>query len=508
MKHSLKKRLIWLFIGVLIAAILICAVFSYICVSRNDIPGSMPDGFSPSFLHTFLTAVIPAVILPAVVFIILYIRLQKNIILPLQVITERMEKYDPTDENPAPEICSQDEIQQLSSAFGKMSGNISACIRDLESTTAEKEYNRACSDIARRIQNDTVPGSFHEKTEQIDISALTKPANEVCGDFYDCFGFDEEKYCALIGDVSAKGIDGMLVMALVKNLLHERIIQLKDPAAAIKSINRELCARNPEKISVTLFAMILDLKTGAVRYVNAGHNPPVIISADTVKDLKTEPGIVLGLFEDAEFHTDSFLLRKDEGILLYTDGIIEAGSPEKSLSGKERLPDLIKMNLSSESRTGSDALEDLLNAFSDGCEQTDDMSGVLLFYRGMDEQKDLPVSPDSFETIKQDILEYCDESNNAKMIILACEEAFMNIVKYSGATELHFLCSREGDILTVEFSDNGICFDPLSQPLKDDVDFSNDGKSGLGIRFIRTITVDSGWLYKDGRNFLTLKFAI
>ena len=92
--------------------------------------------------------------------------------------------------------------------------------------------------------------------------------------------------------------------------------------------------------------------------------------------------------------------------------------------------------------------------------------------------------------------------------MLACEEAFVNIVRYANATEADYRVRRDGDLLTVELRDNGVRFDPFSETLKQDDDFSSMDEGGLGIRFIRNLAASAEWSYVDGRNVLTLVFGI
>ncbi len=461
-----------------------------------------------AIVKQFLVRVLPVTAFLIIAFLVLYYLLRRRLIRPLHAVAARMEQFDPSTKNEPLSIRSQDEIQQIADAFEKMSGDIRTYIRNIETITAQQQYARAQLDVARRIQYGMVPASFHDRRDGLDVCGLMRPAKEVGGDFYDCFLRPDGQYCALIADVSGKGIAGALFMALTKNLVRERIMHCEDPADALNSVNDDLCAQNPEGMFVTLFAMLIDPQTGVVRCANAGHNPPVLLKRGSAAYMKPKPGIALGLFPDADIETETMTLAPGEGVLLYTDGVTEAVNTEKTFYGTERLLMLLQTLDRTDSRAAVTAVEESVDAFFAGCEQFDDITVVAVYAAGADGRTALPLTLDAFGPVRQRILSECEGSANAKKIVLACEEAFVNIVQYANATEADYRVRREGDLLTVELRDNGARFDPLSEPLKQDDDFFSMDEGGLGIRFIRSIASDAKWNYTDGRNVLTLVFRL
>ncbi len=454
----------------------------------------------------FMTRAFPAAAVFIIGFLTLFILLRRRVIQPLHTVAERMERFDPAKESEPLTIRSQDEIQQIADAYEKMSSDIRTYIGSIAAITAEQEYERAQLEVARRIQYGMVPASFRSYRDGVEVCGLMHPAKEVGGDFYDCFRLQNGQTCVLIADVSGKSVAGALFMALTKNLVRDRIMQYGDPAEALNSVNDELCTQNPEGMFVTVFAMLTDPATGTVRYANAGHNPPVLMKNGTAEYLNPDPGIALGLFEDAGILTGTMTLARGDGILLYTDGVTEAVDANHAFYGKDRLLDLTRE--CGKSGGVVDAVNESVAAFASGCEQFDDITAVAVFYHGMPDRMTLRVSLDGFAPVKREILTQCGGSANARKTVLACEEAFVNIVRYSNATEADALVKREDGTLTVEFRDNGIRFDPFSEPLKQDDDFLTMDEGGLGIRFIRTIASDAKWAYRDGRNLLTLQFPI
>lgn len=461
-----------------------------------------------AIVKQFLILLLPVISIMIAAFIILYLLLQIRLIRPLHTVAERMEQFDPAANDVPLVIRSQDEIQQIAEAFEKMSSEIRTYIGNIETITKQQEYERAQLDVARRIQYGMVPGSFHDCRDNVDVCGLMRPAKEVGGDFYDCFLRPDGQYCALIADVSGKGVAGALFMALTKNLVRERIMRFADPADALNSANDDLCEQNPEGMFVTLFAMLIDPKTGAVRFANAGHNPPVLLRDGTAQYLKPKPGIALGLFPGADIETETMVLAPGDGILLYTDGVTEAVSAERTFYGTERLQALLETLGQTDSRTAVKAVEESVDRFFCGCDQFDDITIVAARFTGTDGRTAFPLTLEAFEPVKREILAESAGSANAKKIVLACEEAFVNIVRYANATEADWRIKREGDSLTVELRDNGVRFDPFSKPLKEDDDFLSMDEGGLGIRFIRSIASDTNWTYTGGRNVLTLVFKV
>ena len=457
----------------------------------------------------FLNAILPVVIVLLAAFVALFVLFRKRVIQPLRTISERMAAFDPATEPEPMEIESQDEIRQIADAFEKMSGDIRDYLGNIERITSEQAHLNAQMDIARRIQYGMVPGSFHAERGRIDVSGSMQAAKTVGGDFYDSFFLENGSYCAVIGDVSGKGVSAALFMTMAKTMLRDSIKQGLSPAAALNRVNSELCETNPEGMFVTVFALTLNAATGEMRYANAGHNPPLLLRRDGAEWLFPDPGVALGLFEDAGIENGSETLSPGEGILLYTDGITEAVSADRRFYGAERLRTLLSDVALHGSAAAVEAVKTDVAAFSAGCEQFDDMT--LLSLRRQEEsdgERSLPVTIRSLDVIKNTVLGACGESKEAKQALLACDEAFSNIVSYSGAKNAFFACRREGEELTVRFRDDGVRFDPFAENAAPEKDFDELDSGGMGIRLIRQIASRYAWTYENGNNVLELTFKL
>ena len=458
----------------------------------------------------FATIIVPVTGALLSAFAALFILIRRRVIAPVRTISERMGRFDPAQKPEPLHITSRDEMQQIADSFEKMSRDIRAYIDNIERITEERAQAEAQMDAARRIQYGMVPAAFHQEKDGAEVTAAMQPAKEVGGDFYDSFFLDSGELCAVIGDVSGKGVSAALFMAMTKSMLREQLRRGVSPAEALEQVNDELCAANPEGMFVTVFAFVLDLETGELRYANGGHNPPLLLRAERAEYLRPKPGIALGMFEGMKMGTGSVVLQPGEGILLYTDGITEAINADQQFYGEKRLCTL----LSEPPVHGSDAavgtVKRSVEAFSTGCEQFDDMTLVSVFYRGRHaaETIDLPADMRSFDAVKAAVLEAGSDSPHVKKILLACDEAFSNIVSYSGAQHITFSLRRDADVLDVTFRDNGTRFDPFAAGASEEKDFDDLDMGGMGISLIRQIAARAAWRYEDGYNVLQLTFKL
>ena len=325
---------------------------------------------------------IPVVIVSLILFLIQMSILQRKVFKPIKKISERMNKFV---ENRGKEIeplkiTSHDEIREISDSFYKMSDEIVEYIKDIKQLTKEKVEADVQIEVARGIQYGIVPHNYEIKNEKYNAYACTYSCKYIGGDFYDCFTLENGNICIVIGDVSGKGVSAALFMAMAKTVIRELLKVGKTPAQALNLANDELCESNPEGMFVTVFAAVLDTKTGVLTYANAGHNKPILLS-DKIDYLNVEPGIALGLFEDAGINEANIQLKSQQGILLYTDGVTEAVNPQDVFYGEKRLlENMQKLNSINNSEEIANYIKNSVYEFYGDREQTDDLTLVSLIY--------------------------------------------------------------------------------------------------------------------------------
>ena len=465
------------------------------------------------FRTSFLKRMAPKAVLLAAAQAMILLLVKRRIIVPINAISENMERFA-RDSSHVPEplnIRSRDEIGEIGRAFEKMTGDISAYVNNIEALTKERLETNVQLDIARRIQYGLVPETTALDEPGCGVSAMTRPAKAVGGDFYDCFRRDDAGVCVFIGDVSGKGISAAIFMAMAKTMLREKLRSGLGPAEALNQANAALCAQNPEGLFATAFVAVLNPQTGEMLYANAGHTYPVLLRK-TPSLFRPDQGIALGIFEDSDIRESTLRLAPGEGILLYTDGVTEAVNPRRQFFGEARLVDALR-NIPLSADTAGEAVRLVFGAVQDFCEgneQFDDLA-VLALVRREDQTergwKALPVSLSSFNEIRQSVFSALGETPDARRVLLVCDEVLANIVRHSHARNLRFSLVREGDTLRTAFMDDGIPFDPVTAPAGDkEFDLLDSG--GMGLHMIRQSSSKIEYERKEDRNILTLHFSL
>jgi sigma-B regulation protein RsbU (phosphoserine phosphatase) len=232
-----------------------------------------------------------------------------------------------------------DEVGRLAAAFNQMSFELDRYIRELTETTAAKERIQSELNIASQIQRSILPSTFppFPQKDEFELFALIQPAREVGGDFYDFFLLDDNQLALVMADVSDKGVPAALFMMVSRTLIKSIARRKKSPAEVLAEANDLLCQGNDAAMFVTLFLAYYDLKTGEIVYANGGHNPAVIVAADgSTREFGAKTGAALGLMPDLAYKQNTETLAPDEILVLYTDGVNEAVSPDKTMFGMER----------------------------------------------------------------------------------------------------------------------------------------------------------------------------
>ena len=281
-----------------------------------------------------------------------------------------------------PKITSQDELKELHDSFENLQKSLVQYIEELKSTTANKERIESELRIASSIQMGMIPESFPAFPERKDLllSAKLVPAKEVGGDLYDFFIKDEKLYF-IIGDVSGKGIPASLVMAVTCRLFRSVASYLNNPQEIISSLNDSLSDGNESNMFCTAFLGILDLKTGHLKYCNAGHNAPLTIGPEgNVSSIDIVPNLPLGLFNGFPYEGQETEIEKGTMIYMFTDGVNEAENNEKELLGDAKIESLLKNNAFMEPGDIIDITFDQIRCHADGAEQSDDITVMCIKY--------------------------------------------------------------------------------------------------------------------------------
>ena len=237
-------------------------------------------------------------------------------------------------------VVGNDEISELATAFNNMTTSLKEYITNLTSLTVEKERIGAELNVATHIQSSMLPSIFPAFAEDttFDIYATMNPAKEVGGDFYDFFKVDDKHLAIVAADVSGKGIPAALFMVIGKTLIKDHTSVDKNLADVFYEVNNLLCESNSQNLFITAFEAIINLETGQMTYVNAGHEMPFIYrKGKNWTAEKMKPGFVLAGMENMKFATGEIQLEHGDKVFQYTDGVTEATNAKNELYGMERL---------------------------------------------------------------------------------------------------------------------------------------------------------------------------
>ena len=216
---------------------------------------------------------------------------------------------------------------------------------------------------------------------RLDVDALLEPAKSIGGDLYDVIRIDDDRVAFLVGDVTGKGVPAALFMALSKALAKSVMLRgVSSLAEAASILNEELMRDNSESMNVTMLIGLLDLATGEVMLMSAGHEHPLHIAADGAVRVHALDGGPPFCIVDFPYPDEPMKLAPGETLLLISDGVSEALDGSGALFGQERLLAAIR------GRTGAtatiEAVRDAVRAFEDGTDPTDDLTVMAVRYLG------------------------------------------------------------------------------------------------------------------------------
>ena len=373
--------------------------------------------------------------------------------------------------------------------------------------------------IARGIQMAMIPKTFPPFPERhdLDMAATIIPAKEVGGDLYDFFIRDEKLFFS-IGDVSGKGVPASLVMAVTRSIFRSIAGHENSPKTIVSGLNDALAEMNENSMFVTFFCGVLDMDTGVLKYCNAGHNPPMILTNE-ITELKVEPNLPLGILPGMEYKEQQCKMHHDDALFLYTDGLSEAENSTHQQFGLDRIKEALRGFKNSDAHLSN--IQNTVNAFVGDAPQSDDLTMLFIHYLGEARRKacrgvyniTLDNNVSQISRLAGFIEEIAGEnsldSGLAMSLNLALEEAVTNVVLYAypqgTAGTVDVSAKAHGGKLTFTLSDSGTPFDPTQVPDADtNAPLEERRIGGLGIHLVRNIMDSVKYEYSEGKNILTM----
>ena len=228
--------------------------------------------------------------------------------------------------------------------------------------------------MGNSIQISMLPHNF-PSSESVEIFATMDPAKEVGGDFYDFFFIDKTHVGIVVADVSGKGVPAALFMMMSKNIIHNLASMGLSPKEVMESANRTICANNKQRMFVTVWLGILEISTGRVTAVNAGHEIPMICQPGGEFELFEEPhGVMVGVFSKAEYEQYEFTLKKGSSLFVYTDGVAEATNASDEMFRTDRLLTALNEHKGGTQKQLLESVQREVERFAGDAEQSDDLT--------------------------------------------------------------------------------------------------------------------------------------
>ncbi|MBS1786768.1 MAG: SpoIIE family protein phosphatase [Acidobacteria bacterium] len=232
--------------------------------------------------------------------------------------------------------------------------------------------------MARDVQRAMLPDQ--PPLKGFELAARLEPALNLSGDFYDYMMLSPNRLGLMIGDVAGKGVRAAMGMAASRSILRSVARRGGSPAKVLRDANLRLHRDLGKQLLLTLVYGVLDADTKMLHYCNAGHNAPLLVKASGKwRALKTG-GLLLGVFDKQQYKTETIHLEKGDLLFFYTDGLVEAHTPQPNREdfGEGRILEFLLNNRHLKAAALIDALVNHINEFTAGAHQHDDMTLVAL----------------------------------------------------------------------------------------------------------------------------------
>ena len=410
-------------------------------------------------------------------------------------------------------VHSSDEIGVLAKAMSDMRLNLLNYIEKEKNEVKEKQKAESEMLIAQNIQKSALSTKFPDH-DAFKMSAVMFPARLVGGDFYDFFFTDREHFAIVAADVSGKGMPAALYMMKAQTLIKNITKEKHDLSEAFYQINNELYEGNDNCMFVSAFMAVIDIFTGKVEYINAGHTHPLIDNGSGYCYLRPEKNTVLGVRKNFNFVSQTLNIKKGDRLFLYTDGVTEAENEKSAFFGEENLHKTLSKPFISPEKT----LENVFAAiqkFAKTAPQSDDITMLEFCFEGINGAS-LTIDAKNenlalvIDFLKQDMAKHGIFEAVQFKVISAAEEIFANISDYAypetpnGQAEL--ITDMKDNTYMVAFIDSGQKYNPLERK---DPDVTADLKTrkigGLGIYIAKKCADEIEYFYDNNHNILRMK---
>jgi serine phosphatase RsbU (regulator of sigma subunit) len=244
--------------------------------------------------------------------------------------------------------------------------------QQMERQRLEHELQVA-SEIQQRFQPASAP-----QLNGYELQGISFPCYEVGGDYYDFIERENGNLVVALGDVSGKGTAAALLMSSLHAAIHAQVASQTRLTDAIDAVNRYLADNIPANRFVTLFYAELEPQSGILSFLNAGHNPPMIVHSGGTMEQLASGGLPLGILPNADFREGRTMLFPGDVLVIYSDGVSEAVNPQGDEFGPTRLYEVVAHNMEASAAGIRDRIESALTKFCQGTPAADDITLVIV----------------------------------------------------------------------------------------------------------------------------------
>lgn len=312
-------------------------------------------------------------------FVLIYLLIKKLVVNNIKGINLKLGNITKGNLNEIIDINSHKEFSVLSDEINQTVATLKQYINDAEARI-DKEL-----ELAKAIQHSALPSVFppYPNRNEFEIFASMYTAKEVGGDFYDFYFVDDNKLAFIVADVSGKGIPAAMFMMLAKTTIKNLAESSMKVDEVFTNANRKLCEENDTGMFLTAWMGVIDLKDGLVKYVNAGHNPPLIRQGNNdFKYFKTKPNFVLAGIDGIKYRCGELKLNAGDTIVLYTDGIVEAIDENDRFYGEDRFLNCVNLCSENNVKYLCDFIKTDVDNFVKNAKQFDDITILAFTYKG------------------------------------------------------------------------------------------------------------------------------
>jgi sigma-B regulation protein RsbU (phosphoserine phosphatase) len=504
------------------------AILLVVIIASGFLLNSLYDIYGLTYHRHLLATLFSIVLISFILFFLFF--LIRRIVTPLNTLAKVFEemtksKFNLSSKNKTTlkKLSSySDEVSTLINSFLKFERLYKQFRSQLRRSTRQREKLENSLAIAAGIQLSllpNVPGMLSHPN--IDLYALLESAEKVGGDWYDFFFLDDTSLFFVLGDVSDKGISAALFMAIVKTHLSSIVEFEKNPAKIVALLNKKLRANNPHHMFVTLFLGILNIETGELHYINAGHCTPILLQKNQAPFFLAESyQPIVGVLNELHYHSRKLVLNQHDILFVYSDGVLEATNKSNDMFLDKRLLNYLTQTRPQKVRTLIRSVYTEIKHFSKRKTPRDDISMLAISLKqkiDLTRKKfwlTLPASIDSVDKFisftQQHLEKYRISGKRKNEITLTLEELLVNIVENAyahGSSDLISVSFEyiSGRKIQIQLTDYGKPFDPVLYIQKQKVS-KKIAKRGYGLQFAHTFCDEMSYKRIQHKNILTLRF--